>query len=176
MARRTARPDDPVRGDRAVGQADQGGPRVQSLLPFHNEKTPSFTVNDEKGFYHCFGCGRMATPSASSPTTAACPSWMRSRSWPARRDGRPGAGPRDRERQERSAGLYDVMAAAQRWFAEQLNGVDGGEARPISRARHRPTRRPSVRHRLRARRARQLKAALNSLGEDKLVDRHADPA
>lgn len=34
------------------------GKNYIGLCPFHGEKTPSFNVNAEKGFYHCFGCGR----------------------------------------------------------------------------------------------------------------------
>ncbi|HQT92424.1 MAG TPA: DNA primase, partial [Candidatus Kryptobacter bacterium] len=33
------------------------GKNYLGLCPFHTEKTPSFTVNREKGLYHCFGCG-----------------------------------------------------------------------------------------------------------------------
>ncbi len=33
------------------------GQNYWGCCPFHNEKTPSFSVNEQKGFYHCFGCG-----------------------------------------------------------------------------------------------------------------------
>jgi len=33
------------------------GREFSGLCPFHNEKTPSFTVAEQKGFFHCFGCG-----------------------------------------------------------------------------------------------------------------------
>lgn len=43
-----------------VGQAvplKKSGKDFQGLCPFHTEKTPSFTVSQDKQFYHCFGCG-----------------------------------------------------------------------------------------------------------------------
>jgi DNA primase len=35
----------------------RSGREFKGCCPFHKEKTPSFYVNDEKGFFHCFGCG-----------------------------------------------------------------------------------------------------------------------
>ena len=35
----------------------KAGATYKGLCPFHGEKTPSFQVNREKGFFHCFGCG-----------------------------------------------------------------------------------------------------------------------
>ncbi|MCX8028380.1 MAG: DNA primase [Brevinematales bacterium] len=36
----------------------KSGKNYIANCPFHNDKTPSFTVSSEKGFYHCFGCGK----------------------------------------------------------------------------------------------------------------------
>ena len=36
----------------------KSGPNLTGLCPFHNEKTPSFTVSEQKGIYKCFGCGK----------------------------------------------------------------------------------------------------------------------
>lgn len=37
------------------------GRELQGLCPFHNEKSPSFYINPDKGFFHCFGCGAHGT-------------------------------------------------------------------------------------------------------------------
>ncbi len=38
-------------------QIRRHGRSMTALCPFHAEKTPSFSINDDKGFFHCFGCG-----------------------------------------------------------------------------------------------------------------------
>lgn len=150
----------------------KAGREFKACCPFHNEKTPSFTVNDEKGFYHCFGCGahgdaiRFLTDHRGLPFMDA----VKELAGKAGMDV-PAPDLRERERQERSAGLYDVMAGAQRWFVEQLNGVDGGEARTYLAGRNIDAKTierfgigfaPDARG--------KLKAALKSLGEDELVE------
>ncbi len=100
------------------------------LCPFHNEKTPSFTVSDEKGFYHCFGCGAhgsaidfvMNSEGLSFPETVERLAAQTGMEVPQER-------PEDRQRSEKRAGLIDVLEAACAWFEEQLRAPDGREAR-----------------------------------------------
>jgi len=42
-------------------QLKKAGREYKACCPFHNEKTPSFTVSQVKQFYHCFGCGEHGT-------------------------------------------------------------------------------------------------------------------
>jgi DNA primase len=110
----------------------RAGREMRGCCPFHQEKTPSFYVNDEKGFYHCFGCGahgdaiRWMTDQRGLPFMDAVKELAAAAGFDV-----PAPDAREAERQERARGLHDVMADAQRWFAEQLNGLAGAEARAV---------------------------------------------
>lgn len=106
------------------------------LCPFHNEKTPSFTVNDEKGFYHCFGCGAhgdvinftLETEGLSFPETVE------------RLAGQAGLeipeySPQDQKKAKVKKTLYDVMEAATHWFESQLMAQVGSEGRDYIKKR-----------------------------------------
>ncbi|WP_296347039.1 DNA primase [Reyranella sp.] len=99
----------------------RSGSEYAGLCPFHNEKTPSFTVNDKKGFFHCFGCGAhgdavgfvMKTEGLSFPESVE--KLAREVGMPV-----PRATPAERERVERAATLQQVVELAARWFQTQL--------------------------------------------------------
>lgn len=108
----------------------KAGREYKACCPFHNEKTPSFTINDEKGFYHCFGCGahgdaiRWMTDQRGLPFMEAVKELAQAASMDV-----PAPDPRAAKRAEAAKGLHDAMAAAQSFFEEQLGGIDGAEAR-----------------------------------------------
>src|SRR5918999_2799460 len=108
----------------------RAGREWKACCPFHKEKTPSFTVSDEKGFYHCFGCGAHGD-AIRWLTDARGLSFMDAVKELADAAGMevPAPDPRAQQRAERAAGLYEVMEAAAAWFAEQLGGIEGSEAR-----------------------------------------------
>ena len=39
----------------------RAGSSLKCCCPFHHEKTPSFVINQNEGYYHCFGCGVSGT-------------------------------------------------------------------------------------------------------------------
>jgi DNA primase len=107
----------------------RAGREWKGLSPFNKEKTPSFTVNDQKGFYHCFSSGKhgdvftflMETEGLSFPEAVE------------RLAGEAGLElPKPDPQFERTAkerlGLFDALEAAARLFEEALVAHDGREA------------------------------------------------
>src|SRR3569833_850892 len=108
----------------------RAGREWKACCPFHNEKTPSFTVNDEKGIHHCFGCGAHGD-AIRFLTDARGLTFMDAVKELAAKAGMdvPAPDPQARERAERTSSLTDVMASCQTWFAVQLQGSGGASAR-----------------------------------------------
>ena len=134
---------DELRG--RIGLADVVGKRVRlvrkgrehsGLCPFHKEKSPSFTVNEEKGFYHCFGCGAhgsvfdfvMQTEGLSFPEAVerlAGEAGMEV----------PNESPEERAREKERQTLYDVCEAATAFFEKSLRMPEGKAALDYLRGR-----------------------------------------
>ena len=150
----------------------RAGREWKACCPFHNEKTPSFTVNDDKGFYHCFGCGahgdaiRYLTDQRGMPFMDAVKELAAKAGMEV-----PALDPRARERADRAASLTGVMGEVARWYSEQLNGIAGANARDYLKRRGidgATVQRFGIGLAPDSRTA--LKRALAHLGEDKLVE------
>ena len=128
-----------------IGLADVVGRRTRltkkgrehsGLCPFHKEKTPSFTVNEEKGFYHCFGCGAHGSAFDFVMETEG----LNFREAVDKLAGEAGMQvprdtPEERQRAEIKKTLYDVVEAATRFFESQLSQPQGAEALAYLRGR-----------------------------------------
>ncbi len=106
------------------------------LCPFHQEKTPSFTVNEQKGFYHCFGCG--AHGSAIDFMMQA--EGLEFRDAVAALAGAaglelPAESPEQRQKDERRKTLHDVNETAAAHFQAALAAPEGRAALDYVRAR-----------------------------------------
>ena len=121
-----------------VALADVVGKRVKlqragrewkGLCPFHNEKTPSFSVVEDKGFYHCFGCGAhgdvigfvMRTEGLSFPETVERLAGEAGLAMPV-------TSPEERERFSARDGLVKAVEAACAFYEHELRLQGGREA------------------------------------------------
>lgn len=111
-----------------VSLGKRSGANYFGLCPFHNEKTPSFSVSPEKQIYYCFGCGKgggvinfmMEIEQLSYPEAVERL---------AKRAGIPVPEQENDVQSRRRARLYEVNKAAARYFHEQLNAPGGAGAR-----------------------------------------------
>ena len=106
------------------------GQEYTGLCPFHNEKTPSFTVNEEKGFFHCFGCGVhgdviafvMRDEGLSFPDAVKNLAGEAGLKIPL-------VSATERQKQKQQDSLYPIIEVACKWFEVQLASNIGQTAR-----------------------------------------------
>jgi DNA primase len=111
-------------------QLKKAGREWRGLSPFNAEKTPSFYVNDQKQFYHCFSSSKhgdiftflMETEGLSFPEAVERLAGEAGVSLPAPTED-------SRAAETKRAGAIEVMEMAARWFEERLLSNQGGEAR-----------------------------------------------
>ncbi|MEE3120414.1 MAG: DNA primase, partial [Pseudomonadota bacterium] len=106
------------------------GREFVGLSPFKPERTPSFTVNDDKQFYHCFSTGKHGSVFDFLMETEGL-SFLESVEALARQAGLqiPQNDPKSGEKARRQASLIDVTQAAATWFGEQLAKSHAAQAR-----------------------------------------------
>jgi DNA primase len=108
----------------------RAGREWKGCCPFHNEKTPSFYVNDDKGFYHCFGCGahgdviRFLTEQEGLPFMDAVKQLAAQAGMEV-----PAPSPQAQQRSSEAEELMALTGRAADWFGQQLAGAGGAEAR-----------------------------------------------
>ena len=113
------------------------GNEYTGLCPFHKEKTPSFTLNEDKGFYHCFGCGAhgsaidfvMNMDGVSFPEAVEILAKQAGLEIPI-------DSPQEREKAKIRQSLYDVLEIACVFFEQKLHGSEGSEALNYLRGRN----------------------------------------
>ncbi|MEM1051506.1 MAG: DNA primase [Pseudomonadota bacterium] len=107
----------------------RAGREWKACCPFHNENTPSFYVNDQKGFYHCFGCGAHGdviswmTEQRGLSFIDACKELASEAGMEV-----PAPDPVAAKKAEKRAELIDVTTDAQGWFYDNLRSADGRSA------------------------------------------------
>ena len=112
------------------------GRRWTGLCPFHQEKSPSFSVNAEEGFYHCFGCGASGD-AISFVRNLDHMDFAEAVRFLAQRAGVTiTEDPSQAGASKRRAELYGAMEAAVEWYHQRLlSAPDAGRARDYLRSR-----------------------------------------
>lgn len=107
----------------------KAGREYVARCPFHDEKSPSFTVSPEKQFYHCFGCGAHGTAIGFLMEYARLDFVEAVRELAARAGlPMPRLGDGGGKTEAEDAGLYAVLEDAAAWFRRQLREHARGPA------------------------------------------------